>query len=54
MCPVATFTSSVMADTISSTAKLRWLTQDGLTNQTNPVMLLLGGASAVPKKLRLQ
>jgi len=54
MCTVATFTSSIMAVSISSTAKLRWLTQDGLTNQTNPMMLQLGGASAVPKKLRLQ
>jgi len=53
MCTVATFTSSIMAVTISSTAKLRWLTQDGVTNQTNPVMLLLGGSSAVTKELSL-
>jgi len=42
-----------MAVTISSTEKLRWLTQDGLTNQTNPVMLLFGGSSAVTKELSL-
>jgi len=54
MYTLATFTSSIMAVTTSSTAKLRRLTQDGLTNQTNLMMLLLGGSSAVPKELRLQ
>jgi len=43
-----------MAVVIPSTEKLRWLTRDGLTNQTTPVMLLLGGLSAVAKELSLQ